>query len=616
MVIHPFPEWAHAERAARAAERAAERAVLAAVEYKAKRNSGLPAEEAFAILQTFGMRCPGDVSGVTGGILDRMVTRRQVIYSHKRAKGSTLYGVYFLPGPVHRLGWALLDALDAALTAFSGFWDALSGVTARPRRFLLAVTASPRERWAALPRHPRRALGVLAVSAIVLAPIGISILITGMEPPGTSVTATGSVDQASVARPDCADWNTREFFEEATADDVARCLSQGADPRAWARDKGGAIAPDGLTPLHLAAKHSDSPEVVKVLVDAGADPNQRGFSRGFLGSHGYEMGPRPLDLTYSLEMAKALVDAGAYDSRGPYSRVKVLELVDSPDYCGDWNAGNVIYESGADRLAALNRIYQTEEKARMMHLVEMFLIKSKLVDEEEVSMTELGIVDFDIDRFQDEVLQMRAMDVFFEKATAEDMGRCISQGYDPNARAKNGNTPLHRASIPMTTALLDAGADPNTRNKQGETPLHLTDTPEAVKALVDAGADLEARTKDGLTPLHVAIGSYMHKGRNIETDIFLRRPPSSTTQQTPQSPAQPQVVPTEEEEWVLDPVKVKMRLDEISAVVKALLDAGADPTAKIEGRFLPVDFIDQFTPSDSPLRSTDVYWRLNEARYR
>ncbi|MXY18635.1 MAG: hypothetical protein F4Y52_01410 [Synechococcus sp. SB0664_bin_36] len=501
----------------------------------------------------------------------------------------------------------------------------------------------------ALPHHSstrRRAGGILALLAS-----GVVALAAG----------------AAVASPDCADWNTREFFEEATADDVARCLSQGADPRAWASE------PDGLlTPLHLAAKHSDSPEVVKVLVDAGADPNERTF---FV-AHDYEMlWPRPLDLTYSLEMAKALVDAGADDSGGPYSRVKVLELVDSPDYCGNWNANNVIYESIADRLAALTRVYQTEEKAWAIWRKARVVIKSKLIEGEEVSTTELGLPPsvFDIDRFQDEVLQVRAMDVFFEKATAEDMGRCISQGYDPNARTKNGNTPLHRASIPMTTALLDAGADLNTRNKQGETPLHLLaqdsdiDSPEAVKVLVDAvkvlvdaGADLEAQDKDGLTPLHGAIMSYIIKGRNIETDRFLFgwRPSSTTqqtprlvltreeggewewhypyrtgatslgrelwrlgedewewrplvpptTQQTPQSPAQPQVA----WEWVLDPVKAKMRLDEMSAVVKALLDAGADPTA---GRFLPVDLIDELTPSDSPLRDTDVYWRLHDARF-
>ena len=45
---------------------------------------------------------------------------------------------------------------------------------------------------------------------------------------------------AALARPDCDDWNTGGFFKVATAVDVGRCISQGADTNA--RDK------DGWTP--------------------------------------------------------------------------------------------------------------------------------------------------------------------------------------------------------------------------------------------------------------------------------------------------------------------------------------------------------------------------------
>ena len=81
-----------------------------------------------------------------------------------------------------------------------------------------------------------------------------------------------------------------------------------------------------------------------------------------------------------------------------------------------------------------------------------------------------------------------------------------------------------------------------------------------VKTLLDAGADLNARDESGWTPLHWAV-------------------------------------------W----------LSETPAVVKTLLDAGADPNARTKDGLTAWDLIP--VPDDSPLRDSDVYWQLHDARF-
>ena len=85
----------------------------------------------------------------------------------------------------------------------------------------------------------------------------------------------------------------------------------------------------------------------------------------------------------------------------------------------------------------------------------------------------------------------------------------------------------------------------------------VSSTPAVVTALLNAGADPNARNELGATPLHFAARS----------------------SKTP-------------------------------AVVSALLDAGADPDARDQYGDTPWDVL----PENSPLRGTDAYRRLNDAR--
>ena len=69
--------------------------------------------------------------------------------------------------------------------------------------------------------------------------------------------------------PDCEEWNTPEFFETATVEDVTACLAAGADVNARTED--------GYTPLHHAAWGNVNAAVVEALLDAGANAAARGL---------------------------------------------------------------------------------------------------------------------------------------------------------------------------------------------------------------------------------------------------------------------------------------------------------------------------------------------------
>ncbi len=123
--------------------------------------------------------------------------------------------------------------------------------------------------------------------------------------PKSSATVSERLGQGQVLAEDspsgvsCLNWGTEEFFARVTVEEISRCLLDGSV-------KVNARLEDGSTPLQWAAAYSDTPEVVKALLAAGADVNTR---------DGWSGGRTPLHLaaanSESPEVVNILLDAGA-----------------------------------------------------------------------------------------------------------------------------------------------------------------------------------------------------------------------------------------------------------------------------------------------------------------
>ena len=133
-----------------------------------------------------------------------------------------------------------------------------------------------------------------------------------------------------LAQADCRDWNTPGFFKMATAGDLRRCLSDGADVEAR-------VGPYGLQPLHLVARNGN-PELVTALLEAGADLAGGNHDDGFTPLHfAAESG--------SAETVSVLLAAGA-DFEAISEKLRVTPLHMAVGW-GTAEAAAVLVEAGA-----------------------------------------------------------------------------------------------------------------------------------------------------------------------------------------------------------------------------------------------------------------------------
>ena len=428
-------------------------------------------------------------------------------------------------------------------------------------------------------------LAALLLATPLLALVLVTACAGEREPDPPDAAPFPAEAPGATPAPTCDDWGTFVFFESASPRDVQTCLDAGADLHG---------PDDGFygPPFHTAARLTRHPEVIALLVEAGADVDARDWN-GSTPLHSAAAGnPRA-------GVVAALLDAGADPNARDLDEVTPLHMAaqsnENPEIV------TALVEAGADPSArgpaGLTPLHMAWSDLRPP--------QAALVVRDLLRLGADGLARNDRGQVADPThCEHWNTGWFARSAVRADFARCLEQGADVFARDANelyandgGYTVLHHATAngdgSIIGLLVDAGAELEARNEAGYTPLHQAvsnSNPAAVTALVEAGADIEADA-GGMwgTPLVSAAlrirGTSSNRNATTIAIIDALLAAGADVNAVDENGDTPLVKVLQWGQFGLNSANERLRgtdatADSVVALALKLLEAGADPDAR------------------------------------